>query len=745
MTFGGVKHFVKLSGILLEHFCAAARTRQWRRLLIHRSRAAEARASFKLIKAELIMRKAVCVFSLVITLLISTVAQAAEEGDAGPFGPVEASGLHWLHLSSRHGDLPIPGASTQQTSCFVADLDKDGVNDFVLSFRQRAPAVLWYRRTKNGWERNVVEKDFLAVESGGAAFDIDGDGYSDVVFGSDFSGGGDLWWWKNPGPPYDPQKPWKRYTIKKAGAPQYHDQVFGDFKGTGKPQLVYWNQGVKSLYIADIPPHPTEVSDWPATVVYQGHAGENPGMYPTGVSAADIDGDGRMDILAGNIWFKYLGDNRFKAIHIGEVAGRIEAAHLIKGSKYPQIVLSSGDCKGPLMWFECKGDPEKSADWVGHDLLGRPMTRGHSLAIGDIDGDGNLDIFSAEMGQWGGGVIPNAEAWIFFGDGQGHFRKTVFAKDADFHDARLADLNGDGLLDIVNLPYTRDTPRVDVWLQQRRKASAADAQSTTAGGRGPRAADAPVGLEMYSLRAQAAHDMAGALARARQMGFADVEVSRLYDHSAADVRRMLGEAGLTCGSMHASYEQLAAGVDAVARDAKTLGASYVVVSWIPHTGAFSEKDARTAIGKFNSWGEALKKQGLHFCYHPHGFEFAPFGHGTFFDLMAAETTAGTVDFELDIFWAWHGGQDPVALMRKYPDRFPLLHLKDMKKGVRTGVFSGSAPGNDSVVLGQGPLDMPAVLKQAATIGVKESYIEDEADDAGDQIPLSLDYLKSVER
>lgn len=397
---------------------------------------------------------------------------AVQENRADHYGLVEASGLLWHHLSSAHGDLPAPGPSLQQTGAVVGDLDKSGVNGFVLSFRQKAPALVWYRKTSTGWDRSVIDKDYLTVEAGGVVYDVDGDGYPDLIFGADWQGG-DVWWWKNPGPPYMPDKPWKRYLIKHGGAHQHHDQVIADFKGTGRPQLVYWNQGAKKLFIADIPAHPEQVSQWPATEVFSGKAGENPGKYAEGVAACDVDGDGRVDLLAGNYWFKYLGNNQFKPIRIGTIGGRIAADRLIKGSKFAQVVIASGDGNGPLKWYECKGDPEKTSDWVGHDLLGREMIHGHSLQIADIDGDGNLDIFTAEMAKWTesrrDSDNPNAEAFIFYGDGKGHFRKTVFAKGIGFHEARVADLNGDGMMDILDKPYNWEVPRVDVWLQVRRK------------------------------------------------------------------------------------------------------------------------------------------------------------------------------------------------------------------------------------------------------------------------------------
>jgi hypothetical protein len=80
-----------------------------------------------------------------------------------------------------------------------------------------------------------------------------------------------------------------------------------------------------------------------------------------------------------------------------------------------------------------------------------------------------LDIFAAEMAKWSRADAPpdnpNAIAWIFFGLGNGQFVKTVFLQREGWHEARLADLDGDGDLDLLNKPYTWDTPRIDVWLQ----------------------------------------------------------------------------------------------------------------------------------------------------------------------------------------------------------------------------------------------------------------------------------------
>lgn len=377
----------------------------------------------------------------------------------------------WENLSSKKGDLPVPGESTQQTGTVVADFDNDGVQDFVLGFRQKPPALVWYRKSGPGWTRSAIEQEFLTVEAGGAAFDIDGDGDLDLVFGADAQNA-DLWWWENPYPNFDAQASWKRRTIKRGGAKQHHDQVFADFKGIGRVQLVFWNQGSKTLYLAEIPSDPRPMDAWPLESIFTGRAGEQveeAARYAEGASAFDVDGDGKLDLLAGNCWFKHEGGSKFTPIRVGTIGGRIAAGKFKRG-RTAQVVIAPGDGTGPLKWYEASGDPLKTASWIGHVLLER-VVHGHSLQLGDINGDGHLDIFAAEMAKWTNNSPPDhpdAKAWIFYGDGRGHFRKTVLVAGHGWHEARLADLDGDGDLDILNKPYTWETPRIDIWINSRR-------------------------------------------------------------------------------------------------------------------------------------------------------------------------------------------------------------------------------------------------------------------------------------
>jgi len=253
----------------------------------------------------------------------------------------------------------------------------------------------------------------------------------------------------------------------------------------------------------------------------------------------------------------------------------------------------------------------------------------------------------------------------------------------------------------------------------------------------------PVGLEIYSLRSQAAKDLPATLALIRKLGFREVEGGDLYGRSAAEFRNLLDAHDLKLTSMMAAYDRLNIELNTVADDAHTLGAEYVVASTVPHKKKLTAEDCERAIENLSRFGENLAKAGLRCCYHTHGIEFGKSPEGTLFDTLVKGTNPKFVNFEMDIFWIVYAYQDPVKLLHQYPGRFPLMHVKDIRKGTALGGSPGDVLEEDSVPLGQGLVDVPAALRAARETGVRHYYIEDEAVDAAPQISESLRYLESL--
>lgn len=251
-----------------------------------------------------------------------------------------------------------------------------------------------------------------------------------------------------------------------------------------------------------------------------------------------------------------------------------------------------------------------------------------------------------------------------------------------------------------------------------------------------------LGMVSYTFRTDFAKDMAATLDQTKALGITNIEFSNLFGKKASEIRSMLDARGMVCTSYGTSYENMLNKADTVIRDAKALGAEFVRVAWIPHAKPMDIELAQKTVADFNTFGKKLKEAGLTFCYHNHGFEFTPYKDGTYFDYIVQNTNPDYVSFEMDILWVFHPGQNPAALLKKYPKRFRLMHVKDLKKGIK-GDFSGGTPTENDVTLGTGQIDLPSVLKAAKKTRIKYFYIEDENAKSKEQVPLSIAYLKSL--
>jgi len=254
---------------------------------------------------------------------------------------------------------------------------------------------------------------------------------------------------------------------------------------------------------------------------------------------------------------------------------------------------------------------------------------------------------------------------------------------------------------------------------------------------------APVGVQAYSFRNYFPKDIPGTLDRIQAMGITEIEggSGRL---PAEEYKKLCDARGISIPSTGASFDELEKNPQAVAETAKKLGSKFVMCAWIPHAerGNFTIQDAQKAVTVFNKAGKILRENGLTFCYHPHGYEFQPYGKGTLLDYIFENTNPKDVYFELDVFWAQFGGGDPVALLKKYGKRWRLMHLKDMDPSTKKDLTGGTNVENN-VPLGTGEIDMAGLLKEGRKIGIAHYFIEDESSKVVDQIPKSIAYLRSL--
>jgi sugar phosphate isomerase/epimerase len=257
-----------------------------------------------------------------------------------------------------------------------------------------------------------------------------------------------------------------------------------------------------------------------------------------------------------------------------------------------------------------------------------------------------------------------------------------------------------------------------------------------------------IGLQMGSMRKMFSEGMPATLARIKELGITELEggFGRGVDHET--FKKLLQENGLKIVATGGSFDRISNkdSIQKVMANAKELGAQFIVCYWIPHSGDdFTFADMKKAVEVFNTAGKTLKENGLALTYHPHGYEFREYeggGKSTLFEYMMDNTNPEYINFQMDVFWIKNPGQDPVALLKKYPTRWKMLHLKDRRFGAVNNL-NGRQDVETNVVLGTGDVGIAEVMKTAKKIGIKHYFIEDESSRALEQVPLSIAYLKSL--
>jgi sugar phosphate isomerase/epimerase len=256
-----------------------------------------------------------------------------------------------------------------------------------------------------------------------------------------------------------------------------------------------------------------------------------------------------------------------------------------------------------------------------------------------------------------------------------------------------------------------------------------------------------IGVQLYTVRSEMKQDVRGTLGKVADIGYKEVEFAGYFDHSPQEIRKTLDHVGLTAPSAHIAYENLDDKWPGVLEAAKVIGHNYVVVPSIPESMRKQADSWKQAAEKFNRAGEATKRAGMQFAYHNHYFEFASIDGKLPYDILLAETDPNLVKMEMDLCWITVGGQDPLTYFSRYPGRFPLVHVKDIKKVPEQGATRSAAASlldRNQTDVGSGSIDWKRIFAQSDKAGIKHYFVEqDEPKSPFDSIKNSYAYLKNL--
>ena len=336
---------------------------------------------------------------------------------------------------------------TKHDICLVGDISGSGLPDVVMASKYGEDNLVWYENP--GWRRHVMGTAHL--EAGGVLVDVNGNGRPDVVAGcpkdapAGYTNTG-LFWFECP---ENPKEKWRAHVITDRFM-KYHDQDVGDVDGDGEPEIVFASQGAAVVGYFDIPADPGS-SPWPEECCHI----ISDGLALEGVKAVDLDGDGRVEVIAGAGYFERDSAGSWTRVDFPvELDPRtLAAAGDLSGDGSVDVVLSEGELDSARIVLL------RAPDWKPV-VLGEEFYHPHSLELADFDGSGLPDVFVAEMGLRG---FATPREVIFRNRGDGSFEMEVVAH-LPTHGAKVADMTGDGRLDIVGKPFHAARDQIDLLL-----------------------------------------------------------------------------------------------------------------------------------------------------------------------------------------------------------------------------------------------------------------------------------------
>ena len=238
------------------------------------------------------------------------------------------------------------------------------------------------------------------------------------------------------------------------------------------------------------------------------------------------------------------------------------------------------------------------------------------------------------------------------------------------------------------------------------------------------------GLQLYSVRDLTGTDFEGALREVAALGYRFVEFAGFFGHSAEEVKRMLDAYGLSVSGTHTGWQELTAdNIEATIAYHTAIGNKNII---IPGADVSTREKLDDLIALINQAQPRLAEAGIALGYHNHSHEFIPTSYGALVHQELEERTQ--VEFEIDTFWAYVAGQDPVATLERLGDRVKVIHLKD-----------GYSDGH-GMALGEGTAPVVSVRDYAIAHGLLMVVESETCQPTGiEEVGRCIRYLNSLEK
>jgi sugar phosphate isomerase/epimerase len=259
-----------------------------------------------------------------------------------------------------------------------------------------------------------------------------------------------------------------------------------------------------------------------------------------------------------------------------------------------------------------------------------------------------------------------------------------------------------------------------------------------------------VGIQLYTVRDLLNQDFDGVMSRIAAIGYKEIELGFYTDRPAKEVRSTLDRLGLSSPSCSFYFPDIRDHWPRVMVRCHAIGHRYIVIPSVDKEYREQPDGYKRAAEAFSHAGEIAARAQIQLTYHNHWSEFVPDATGKLpYDILLENSDPKFLKMEMDLCWITVGGGDPLKYFAKYPGRFPLVHVKDLKSVpdpalVHSGKFDGESVIPLMTEAGSGVIDWKRIFADSEQAGIKHYFVEhDQPKDPMESARLSYEYLSRV--